>query len=372
MRLIFIDTETTGLPRNLHESYKNIDNWPRLVQLSWIVYDDTKDGIEERDYIVRPDGFEIPQESSLIHGITNQKALNQGNEIVEVFKKLLEDIKPQAFVTTKDGITSVHFNHLSAFVGHNLSFDMNVIMSEMHRLGMENNLESFPLLDTMILGMKYCGFTNVYGSLKYPTLSELYRKLFAKTFDGAHNSLLDIQATYECFWEMINLDIIQKKDYVFLLNDTEKKQLSEEYLKRAKGKEKLTYLTKSSELGNTQAMYQLAQECITAKEYIQAEMWLNKILESLNFTILNNDSLKEYKAVLRSLIKVRGMFLQLYYQYLFKGESVISPYKETSKRAGLIFSLQHFHIEEHVKKTSVYEEKLKQAIVGMRVFFIDI
>ena len=36
---VAFDTETTGLPKEYDAPYTDIDNWPRLVQLAWIVYD---------------------------------------------------------------------------------------------------------------------------------------------------------------------------------------------------------------------------------------------------------------------------------------------------------------------------------------------
>ena len=39
---------------------------------------------------------------------------------------------------------------------------------------------------------------------KWPTLEELHAKLFNKSFNGQHNAINDIKATYECYFEMIN------------------------------------------------------------------------------------------------------------------------------------------------------------------------
>jgi len=37
---LFFDTETTGLPRNWNAPVHNTQNWPRMVQIAWIIYDD--------------------------------------------------------------------------------------------------------------------------------------------------------------------------------------------------------------------------------------------------------------------------------------------------------------------------------------------
>ena len=37
---IVFDTETTGLPKKYNAPFTDTDNWPRMVQLAWIVYDE--------------------------------------------------------------------------------------------------------------------------------------------------------------------------------------------------------------------------------------------------------------------------------------------------------------------------------------------
>ena len=46
MKIFFFDTETTGLPINLNAPVSYLNNWPRLVQLAWQVYDENECLIE--------------------------------------------------------------------------------------------------------------------------------------------------------------------------------------------------------------------------------------------------------------------------------------------------------------------------------------
>ncbi len=57
MFLFFFDTETTGLPQRWNAPVTDVDNWPRLVQLAWIMCDDKGNIIEERSDIIKPEGF---------------------------------------------------------------------------------------------------------------------------------------------------------------------------------------------------------------------------------------------------------------------------------------------------------------------------
>ncbi|MFR6285749.1 MAG: hypothetical protein ACLUN1_18295 [Odoribacter splanchnicus] len=45
---LFFDTETTGLPKQWNAPVTDLENWPRLVQLAWIMYDDRGNMLESR------------------------------------------------------------------------------------------------------------------------------------------------------------------------------------------------------------------------------------------------------------------------------------------------------------------------------------
>ncbi|MGF1557608.1 MAG: hypothetical protein ACFCUL_00785 [Flavobacteriaceae bacterium] len=58
MYLIF-DTETTGLPKNWNAPITDTDNWPRCIQIAWQLHDAMGNLLDQQDYLVRPDGFNI-------------------------------------------------------------------------------------------------------------------------------------------------------------------------------------------------------------------------------------------------------------------------------------------------------------------------
>ena len=61
MFLIF-DTETTGLPKNYRAPITDVDNWPRAVQIAWQLHDTDGSLVEQKDCLIRHDGFNIPDE----------------------------------------------------------------------------------------------------------------------------------------------------------------------------------------------------------------------------------------------------------------------------------------------------------------------
>lgn len=199
MKILFFDTETTGLPKDYDEPYTNSDNWPRLVQLSWIIEDSNKKELEERDFIIKPDGFKIPYAATKTHHITHDWAERNGKDLFTV----LQEFYP-------------YLIEADLLVGHNIEFDINILAAEFFRLRKKHQefnycakrLDRMPNLCTMDTGKYYTKIeTNYSDDYKWPKLIELYRHLFGHDFKGAHNSLDDIRATRECFWEMLRLDI---------------------------------------------------------------------------------------------------------------------------------------------------------------------
>ena len=186
MYLIF-DTETTGLPKNFKAPITDTDNWPRCIQIAWQLHDSDGSLIEHQDFIVKPDGFEIPFQSEQIHGISTALASSKGislNEVIEAFEKVLKKTK--------------------VLVGQNLKFDLNVMGCEFHRLSKDNSWLELPVLDTCTeITALLCQLPGGRGGkFKLPTLSELHEFLFKEKFEEAHNATADVEATARCFFEL--------------------------------------------------------------------------------------------------------------------------------------------------------------------------
>ena len=74
-KYLIFDVETTGLPIEWEASVYDVDNWPRVVQIAWQLYDDDKKLLKEYNFIIKPDGYVIPNQASHIHNITTAKAI---------------------------------------------------------------------------------------------------------------------------------------------------------------------------------------------------------------------------------------------------------------------------------------------------------
>lgn len=189
---VFFDTETTGLPLNWGAPVSDLANWPRLVQIAWSVYENGQH-IDAKDFIVKPEGFTIPDETARIHGITTSRALNEGVAL----KNVLTEFKN--LVSGADVI-----------VAHNISFDEKIIGAEFLRANIENVLALKKTVCTKEISTNFCAImpANGRGGFKWPKLSELHLKLFGIEFKDSHNARADVDATAKCFWEMKQRNIV--------------------------------------------------------------------------------------------------------------------------------------------------------------------
>ena len=189
MYLIF-DTETTGLPKRWDAPITDTDNWPRCIQIAWQLHDAMGNLLDQQDYLVKPEGFNIPYDAEQIHGISTALAEQDGVSLAEVLDKFNAAMAKTKFI-----------------VGQNVGFDVNVMGAEFHRMGVENPLQELPVLDTCTEHTaQLCQLPGGRGGkFKLPTLTELHEFLFKEPFAEAHNATADVEATTRCFLELVRL-----------------------------------------------------------------------------------------------------------------------------------------------------------------------
>jgi len=195
MKILFFDTETTGVPANYKSEPKY---WPRLVQLSFIVTDENGNRFLEADHIVKPKGFQIPKDASDIHGISHEKATKIGQPLEAVLRSFGQ-----------------HFKAADLIVAHNYHFDRHIVDGEFYRVWNKYFMPLRPSFCTMKATTEWMALPGRYG-FKFPKLTELYLKLFDREFDNQHNALFDTQATVDIYFELVRREIIPAPE-TFLL-----------------------------------------------------------------------------------------------------------------------------------------------------------
>lgn len=138
----FFDCETTGVPAKGLKWDADFEQFPHVVQLAWSL------GDKEKSYIIKPDNYEIPPETTAIHGITTERAIAEGVPFAEVVDEFLADANAAPLVCA-----------------HNIYFDSSMLKANVLRyLGreyydahVEDALHKAKRIDTMMKTIKFVG-----------------------------------------------------------------------------------------------------------------------------------------------------------------------------------------------------------------------
>ncbi len=155
--IVFFDLETTGV---------NIAS-DRIVEISILkVYPNGNK--ESKTWLVNPE-IEIPAVVSAIHGITNEKVVNE-----PTFKELAKEVS--ALI---EGCDLAGFN--------SNRFDIPLLAEEMLRAGVDFDMDGRVAVDVQV----------IFHKKEQRTLSAAYKFYCDKDLENAHSAEADTLATYE-------------------------------------------------------------------------------------------------------------------------------------------------------------------------------
>jgi len=188
--LLVFNVEYSGAPINIDAPVTDLDNWPRIIALSFFYYDGIGRPLTCGNFIIQPINFEISDNNISNPSINQEIALHHGIELKKALRIFHELLQKSYYV-----------------VSHNLSINEKIIGAELLRAGMGYSLygkNPICLMESMI---DFCALEE-NGILRKPTLSELYYSLF-EYFATYNNSPIDyVQALARCFWEIKKRDMI--------------------------------------------------------------------------------------------------------------------------------------------------------------------
>jgi DNA polymerase-3 subunit epsilon len=186
MSILFFDTETTGLPDFRGRS--NDPKQPHIVQLAMLLQNDGGTEVLASSLLVRPNGWIIPTEAAAIHGITQERALDEGQD---------ESVVVRHFI--------LHQGLADLRVAHNESFDRRILRIAMTRAGFARDfieaIEGRASLDTCALAKAIVNLPPTekmlaagFAGPKSPKLEECVKYFFGDEMAGAHDALVDVRA----------------------------------------------------------------------------------------------------------------------------------------------------------------------------------
>lgn len=178
--MIIYDTETTGLIQNMAMPLKS---QPRIIELYALKLDDSSlEPVDSWHSLFKVK--ELPDEVVDITGITLD---------------MLSGAPP--FPAKLDSLVDFYLGQ-RIMIGHNLSYDRDVLAIELKRLDM---LLKFPWPRRHI-----CTVESTESMLGYRLgLSALHEHLFGCGFKEAHRAQNDVEATARCVRELVNRGVIE-------------------------------------------------------------------------------------------------------------------------------------------------------------------
>ncbi|WP_341658048.1 DNA polymerase III subunit alpha [Blattabacterium cuenoti] len=333
---LIVDTETTGLPRSYNFPITHIDNWPRIVQISWQSHNIVGEFIEFKNFIIKPDNYDIPFNAFKIHGITNEKAEKYGfdlNFVLHEFQKSLDQSQ--------------------CLIGHNLKFDIKVIECEFFRKKISISFKKKKILDTKEISVFYCKLLGRGKKFKWPTLSELYQKLFVEEkVPNFHNAENDVKATARSFLELLRIGIIShqeigvKEDILLNFRKNHTKKISSS----------MVFLKEDDSLYKKDDSYYLEK---LKKNIIKNNKTLDEKLKKKKYYHIHNHT---YFSILHSTIDIQSLVKRAFH---FNMPAVgITDY-------GNMMGAFHFLNAIHSINKKYHPEKSIKGIVGCEVFISD-
>lgn len=192
-QVVAFDTETTGLP-----DWKNPSDGPsqpHLVQLGAIRADVTTEvHLETLDVIIKPDGWIIPDEVAEIHGITTERAMDEGipeDEAIDTFLAMRGD-------------------HLR--VAHNRTFDQRILRIALMRYRSDEEVIAWAEKDdfdcTMLMAKPIMELPpRGRWGWRNPTLAAALKHFTGEELEDAHTAMADTQACLKIWFAMTNQTI---------------------------------------------------------------------------------------------------------------------------------------------------------------------
>lgn len=182
---LFVDIETNGLPIYRDAKAEEINNWPYVLSLGWVLLD-SQYGLVEEGLLYRKPNFILDKDAAKIHGYTEKYLQENGASIEDIIQKL-----------------TVLSSNARYIIAHNADFDLPILQAEFLRKGYNKPFTHLKKRCTMKAGKSYCEIPAYGRGYKFPSLVELltiaYFQFDPINIEGTHNPLNDAFLTAKCF-----------------------------------------------------------------------------------------------------------------------------------------------------------------------------
>lgn len=187
-RYVVVNSKTNGLPISNNAPVSELDNWPRIIHLAWAIVESNGRVVKRENHIIYPEGFKISKDYEQRYGISTKLAKDEGDDLVAVLDSFVGDTQKSDYI-----------------VGHNVDFHKKVIAAELLRANQKDVISNSPSICTMFQGYQCAEFK----FCKWPSLIELYQRLFGHQFKETGSLNKEMLMVVECLIEMLKKGIIE-------------------------------------------------------------------------------------------------------------------------------------------------------------------
>lgn len=188
---LFFDTSANGSPKNWKAPSNDAFNWPRMLHLSWLLYNEDRELIKSRNDIIKTTA-NIPIEIENRHKISPAISEDEGISIKEALLPFKEVVKDAQYI-----------------ISHNLTFNKGVVGAEFYRAGIDHALEYSNNYCLMQEATWFCKLKGKGGRMKWPSLNDIHIKLYKAGFENPGHAEADVAVTALAFFNLLDIQAIE-------------------------------------------------------------------------------------------------------------------------------------------------------------------
>lgn len=188
--LLFLDTETTGLPN--FKLPADDPAQPRVCSFAALMTDSVGKVINGFASLIVPEGWTIAPEATEVHGLTAEMCAQYG--------------MPAAVVLA---VAESMLARAARRVGHNIAFDLKMLRGELRRLGLPDHYDKTRDYCTMHKSRDVCRIPPTGKMMganiktwKSPSLDEAHKHFFGRPVQNAHTALADVKACKDIYFAL--------------------------------------------------------------------------------------------------------------------------------------------------------------------------
>jgi DNA polymerase-3 subunit alpha len=192
MKFLLFDTSANGKPLSYSASSRDSSNWPRLFHLSWQLMNEKGQILDSRNDLIQPKTFSLTAEMEERHKVTMAELKEKGIAVEDSIAAFM-NIVPEADMV----------------FAHNLAFNQGVVTAEADRAHIIERLSAADTYCLMQEATYYCGIPGKRGKFKWPSLPELHKRIFNKSYNNASHAEADVNALARCFIVMYKTKVLE-------------------------------------------------------------------------------------------------------------------------------------------------------------------